>query len=47
MNWQAIVEWAQQPQVTVGLLVAVAALAMWNLVQALALGRVSCAAGSN
>jgi hypothetical protein len=34
MNWQAIVEWAQQPQVTVGLLVAVAALAVWNLVQA-------------
>jgi hypothetical protein len=34
MSGQAIVEWAQQPQVTVGLLVVVAALAMWNLVQA-------------
>ena len=38
MSWQVIVEWAQQPQTTVGLLVAVAALAVWNLVQALRWG---------
>lgn len=34
MSGQTIVEWAQQPQTTVGLVVVVAVLMLWNLVQA-------------
>ncbi len=34
MDWQAIQDWAQQPQVALGLVVVVAVLLVWNLVQA-------------
>ncbi|MCX7925968.1 MAG: DUF4446 family protein [Fimbriimonadales bacterium] len=34
MDWQALMNWAQQPQVALGLVVTVAALLIWNLVQA-------------
>ncbi len=34
MDWQALSDWAQQPQVALGLVVAVAVLLIWNLAQA-------------
>jgi len=34
MDWQALLNWAQQPQVVLGLAAAVAVLLIWNLAQA-------------